>query len=287
MENKFKQFLSQFNNKSVEVVDPTNKNQCVDLVVAFLDFIGTARSFNHLYAYQIYTDPTFLTKENFDLIPNTPDGIPQVGDIVVFSKAYNGTAGHVVIATGEGDTVTFKAFSQNDPTGSPSVVKIYGFKYVLGWLRYKYQVGALSECLKQHEKLVTQANKKDEEIADLKDQIKTLKDADDKSKKQLDAQQNEIESIKKDKNTLEKKLELLLNDKETQLALKDQECEGKIKAQEISMSKTFDLKEQEYKNTIEDLEKQVKEKEIIVEKEPIKPKTIKDRLIATIEIWFR
>ena len=281
MENKFKQFLAQFNNKSVEVVDASNLYQCFDLAVAWLDFLGVARSFNHLYAYQIYTDATLLTKQNFDLIPNTPENVPLVGDIVVFSKAFNGTAGHVVIATGEGDTNIFKAFSQNDPTGSPSIVKTYNYKYVLGWLRYKYQSDisdALKECLRQHELLVP-------ECEELKEQVKGYKKADETLKKQLNSQQDEIEQLKKDKNNLEKKLELLQTEMDTKLKKQELDWEKKLSDQEIRMTSDFTLKEKNYKEKIVKLEEELKKKEIV---KIVKPEynSFKDRLMATINIWF-
>lgn len=129
--------------------------------------------------------------------------------------------------------------------------------------------------------------KQDKKIEDLEEQIKTLKDADKQSKKQLGIQQDEIESLKKDKNTLEKKLELLQTEMTTELAKEKLSANEQIKALETRMSKDFELKEESYRKTIGDLEKQVKEKEIIVEKEPVKPKTLKDKLLATIEVWFK
>lgn len=133
-----------------------------------------------------------------------------------------------------------------------------GFIDQTPYLEDNSQTDALKECLFQHEKLVTEAGEKNKEI----------------------------NQLKIDKNTLEKKLELLQIEMTNRLAKKDLECEGKIKAQETSMSKTFDLKEQEYKKAIEVLEEKLKEKEIIVEKEPIKPETFKEKLMAIIEIIF-
>lgn len=135
--SKFKDFLEQFDGQGVEVVDASNRNQCFDLVVAWLDWLNLPRTFNHLYAYSIYENATDGTKSGFDLIPNTPDAIPLEGDVVVWAKSYNGTAGHTGIATGEGNTDTFKAFEQNDPTGTVSHVKEYSYDHVIGWLRPK------------------------------------------------------------------------------------------------------------------------------------------------------
>jgi hypothetical protein len=164
MKNKFNEFLTLNLNQFIERVDPTNKNQCFDLAIAWCEWLGLPINIfsGLLYAYQIYTNPTQITKDNFSIIPNTPDGVPQVGDIVVFSNKF-GSAGHVVIATGEGDIDTFKAFSQNDPIGSPCVVKTYNYDFVLGWLRFKDN--ELQACLKAHKEAVESADKKDEVIS--------------------------------------------------------------------------------------------------------------------------
>ena len=135
--SKFKDFLEQFDGMSVEVADGSNYAQCVDLAVAWLDWLDLPRTFNHLYAYSIFQSATDGTKANFDLIPNTPDGVPLEGDVVVWGKSYNGTAGHVGIATGEGDTDTFKVFEQNNPVGSVSHVGEHNYNHVIGWLRPK------------------------------------------------------------------------------------------------------------------------------------------------------
>lgn len=131
----FDDFLSEFNNSSVEAVDPLNRNQCFDLVVAWCDWIGIPRVFPFLYAYQIWTSFPDANYQYFNKVVNTPEAVPNKGDIVVWDKTYNGTAGHTAIATGEGDMTYFNAFSQNDPVGSLSVVRRYDYKGVLGWLR--------------------------------------------------------------------------------------------------------------------------------------------------------
>ncbi|MEM5875578.1 MAG: CHAP domain-containing protein [Candidatus Aenigmatarchaeota archaeon] len=153
MENKLKNFISKWLNKYLEVVDPTNKNQCFDLIVAWCDELGIPRVFSHLYAYQIYTVDTDDKKKYFDKIPNTADAYPQAGDIVVWAKTYNGTAGHTAIATGlhqtQGkSTDWFEAFSQNDPVGSPCILKKYSYNHVLGWLRPKKEMIKIDDYYK-------------------------------------------------------------------------------------------------------------------------------------------
>lgn len=285
MENKFKQFLSQFNNKSVEVVDASSKYQCFDLVVAWCDWLGIPRVLPHLYAYQIYTVWQGEKLNYFDRIVNTPDAVPKVGDIIVWGKTYNGTAGHTAVSTGEGGLNTFKAFAQNDPVGSPSVVRAYNYNNVLGWLRPRLQSFELDECLRAHKEAVDSANKKDEEIKDLKERIKNYQDADIKSKKQMEAQQDEIENLRKDKNTLEKKLELLKTEMDNELAKQELDCQAGKESLTTRLAKDFEIKEENYKKTISDLESKLKEKEVVVEKEEPRPKNFREWLLKILELW--
>lgn len=162
MEQKFKDFLTKYNGTFVEKVDLTNLNQCVDLIIAWVEFLGlpTNTFAGLMYAYEMWSPSTAAAAQKFDYILNTPDAVPQWGDIVIWDKAYNGTAGHVGIATGNfSDTNKFQCFEQNDPTGSNSHLKDYNYNHVIGWLRYKGplpQSDALTACLNQHTQLVTE-----------------------------------------------------------------------------------------------------------------------------------
>lgn len=262
MENKFKSFLNLFNGTSWDTKDPTNRDQCFDLAIGFckwLDIPDTIFS-GLLNASQIWTNPTQMAKDNFNFIKNTPDAIPQVGDIVVFG----GKVGHVSIATGKGDLNTFESLDQNwFLDGVTWVIKhTYDDPKVLGWLRFKGKIkDDLLVCLEQHTKLV-------DECEDLKKQIKNYKDADIQSKKQLQIQQNEIDNLKKEENALGKKFELLQNETETKLARKDLDCQDYIKDFTTCLTKDFELKEENYKKTISDLEKQPKETIIIKDPQP-------------------
>lgn len=154
-----------------------------------------------------------------------------------------------------------------------------GFIDQTPYLKDNSQTDALKECLRQHELLVP-------ECEDLKEQIKGYKKADETSKKQLDSQQNEIEQLKKEKNNLEKKLDLLQTEMENRLAKKDLDCQAKLDSLTTRLTKDFELKEDGYKKTILDLENKIKEKEIIIEKEPKKPTTFKEKFLYSLNIWF-
>ena len=142
-----KDFITKYNNQPVEVVDPTNRNQCFDLAVKYcMEVLGLPITIFQglIYAYQIWIPSTKLAVEKFDYIDNTATAVPQEGDIVVWNHWYNFQwnpyfwgAGHVGIATGKGDVNSFECFEQNDPTGTYSHLRWYGYTNIDGWLRAK------------------------------------------------------------------------------------------------------------------------------------------------------
>jgi len=137
----FNNFFNTNNGKFVEYSDPTNKNQCMDLAFAWCDALDIPyTSIRHLYAYQVFTQPTSETLKYFDLIKNGWFNSPQVGDLVVIGNSV-GIAGHISIATGKGSLMTYESFDQNWPIKSPC--RLVTHKYdlrasgTLGWLRPK------------------------------------------------------------------------------------------------------------------------------------------------------
>lgn len=120
------------NGRYVEREDATNVNQCFDLAFAYTDLLGIPRAaIRHLYAYQIFTNPTQLTYQHFHLLNSNP----QKGDIIVYGNVV-GPAGHVDIFL-EGTLQRFTAFSQNWPAGSPARVIQHSAWGVIGILRFK------------------------------------------------------------------------------------------------------------------------------------------------------
>lgn len=138
------EYIAKWNGKYQERRDPSNLNQCFDLAVGYvIDVFGLPETTFQglLYAYQIFDKPTDLTSKNFDFIKNTRYAVPKTGDIIVWGKTYNGTAGHVAVVN-KANIDTFEAFSQNDPTGAKCILKTYPYTHVTGWLR---RVGT-SDC---------------------------------------------------------------------------------------------------------------------------------------------
>lgn len=101
--------------------------------------VPTKLLYAHSYAYQLFTN--FNMGDYFTKIANTASFVPQKGDVCIWSSALNGKAGHVAIATGEGNTKEFYVTEQNtDGTGTkPSARVKRNYNYFLGVLRPKDQ----------------------------------------------------------------------------------------------------------------------------------------------------
>lgn len=73
--------------------------------------------------------------DGYDWIVNTPTGIPQSGDIIVWGKGV-GAYGHIAIFI-DGNANTFRSFDQNWPVGSLCHIQEHNYNNVLGWLHFK------------------------------------------------------------------------------------------------------------------------------------------------------
>lgn len=156
MQNVFNLFFSQNNLKPVEVEDPSALDQCMDLAFKWLDTLKIDRaSIRHQYAYQVWEQPTDLTRKYFDIIANNPNDTnkPSVGDLVVFKRISGIPVGHISIETGKSDGYNLVSFDQNWDTanyhyvGSNGIWIPYsrtvihsGYYGVAGWLHPKTAV---------------------------------------------------------------------------------------------------------------------------------------------------
>jgi len=120
------EFKNKNNGKFVEVAGSANAlNQCVDLGNAYLrDVLG--------HAIVEWTNAIGFPEKllDFEWIENTPDAIPQQGDLMIFFGYY----GHISIFD-EGDINRFRSFDQNFPANSPCHIQEHNYNNVFGWLR--------------------------------------------------------------------------------------------------------------------------------------------------------
>jgi hypothetical protein len=130
------EFVSRWNGKYCDT-DGAYGGQCMDLMHQYCVEILGIQDLSVLAApsAQLVWNNFQNVKghELFDKIENTPTGVPQEGDIMLWT---NLPYGHVAIFI-EGDANSFKSFDQNYPTGSPCHIQAHTYANVGGWLRLK------------------------------------------------------------------------------------------------------------------------------------------------------
>lgn len=131
----YKEFFNKYNGKKVDF-DGYYGAQCVDLfnkyLVDVLNINNPIQMFPVASAFQIWDYAK--TNTEFTRIENTPEGVPQEGDIIIWKKTSNLPHGHVAIFD-NGDVNRFKSFDQNWPIGSESKLVEHNYNGVQGWLR--------------------------------------------------------------------------------------------------------------------------------------------------------
>jgi hypothetical protein len=154
MKDKVQRFIDNIGGNFVEISYREAIYQCMDLAYAWVFALDIPKStIQHLYAYEVYTKPRSITKEYFDLLKNTPDFIPQAGDLAVWK---GGTAGHIGICTGEGDVNFFKVFEQNNPLGSNAQVHNRSYVNIIGFLRPKQKALPVPEPVIENDTIIPQ-----------------------------------------------------------------------------------------------------------------------------------
>ena len=137
----FDEFLEAHIGKAMDY-DKVAPNQCVDLVKFYLkqvfDIESGAWGNAHCWYDNFNNIPNL--KNNFTRIANTPEFIPQRGDIMVWSISLNGKWGHIAICDGIGDTTYFYSYDQNWTGNLDPCNRIkHNYNHVLGVLRPKDQ----------------------------------------------------------------------------------------------------------------------------------------------------
>lgn len=115
--------------------DPSLRGQCVQGVCFYVDANGKPVIWADAYVWwsgNQYPDA-------YERIPNTPDAVPQAGDIIIWGPTLPGSggAGHIAVCLQPfPGTGTFESVDQN--WGGKTVHKVtHTYAYVVGWLRFK------------------------------------------------------------------------------------------------------------------------------------------------------
>lgn len=156
------QFIKKHTGKFVEYhsFDPAAKNQCVDLANQYIvDVLGLTP----IIGTNAQDFPKKADKE-FNYILNTPTGVPNKGDLMIFKSADG--VGHISIFL-QGSTSLFTSFDQNYPTGSPCKTVQHYYRNVLGWLQPKKESmsNTILVPITDFENLHTKSSKYDQFVA--------------------------------------------------------------------------------------------------------------------------
>lgn len=138
----FDTFVKTYLGKAIDY-DGGYGVQCVDAIKLYADKVLGLKfgAFGNAHAYYDNYTQIPMLYQNFTRIMNTPDFVPQRGDIVVWNKRRSGGNGHVAIATGIGDTKKFHSFDMNwDGKGGPLKEIIHDYTNVSGVLRPNKQI---------------------------------------------------------------------------------------------------------------------------------------------------
>lgn len=134
----FDEFIKKYDQKGIDF-DRSYGNQCMDLMHQYIyEVLGLTdrRVLAAPGAKDVYLQfESLVGHEIFTKIPNTADGVPQKGDIVLWGEGI-GPHGHVAVFV-SGDKTKFASFDQNYPTGSLCHKQNHNYNAVLGWLRSK------------------------------------------------------------------------------------------------------------------------------------------------------
>ena len=130
----YQEFINEYNGKSFDY-DGVSGVQCVDLVKMYLDKVFGIKPSSWGNAKDYYENFNNLPIKNyFTRIANTPELIPQKGDICVWGSGLGNKYGHISIATGVGTTKQFYSYDLN--WGGKKVrIVLHNYTGFLGVLR--------------------------------------------------------------------------------------------------------------------------------------------------------
>lgn len=130
------EFIDKWLGKQLEVAGSNSaKYQCVDLANGYIrDVLGLS-----IIEWTNAKDfPERMNTDEFVFIENTPYGVPQNGDIIVWNGRVGGGYGHIAVFI-EGNVSSFKSFDQNWSEPLYCTIENHSYSNVRGWMRAKNQ----------------------------------------------------------------------------------------------------------------------------------------------------
>lgn len=121
-------FIQQYLGQGGLGNTPDNKGQCVGLVELWLAANGHPNIWGN--AVQLLDN---APEPPYQVLRNTPDNFPSLGDIVCWDGTWGAGNGHtaVVIAA---NVMHLAVFEQNDPVGAGATVMTHDYSGVAGWI---------------------------------------------------------------------------------------------------------------------------------------------------------
>lgn len=218
----FDEFINKWTGRGIDF-DGYYGDQCMDLMHQYhVEVLGITdgRTLAKPTAKEVFTQfDSVFNNALFERIVNTPDNVPQKGDIVIWGEPYGiyvkdgqpAYAGHIAIFL-DGDVNQFRSFDQNWPTGAKCGLVQHNYSGVLGWLRFRgsveqktveqvqqelqTQIEATSSCQTQLKTAIEQANLHLTKVQSLQETLDVTKGELEETKKKYDDKCNEVISLK-------------------------------------------------------------------------------------------
>lgn len=172
------ELVAQQDGKYVEVAgSPEAKNQCVDLANLYIRDVLKLPIIEWTNAIDF---PIRVNPNDYDYILNTPTGVPQKGDLVIWKPS----PGHIAIFL-DGNIDKFRSFDENFPLNSVCHIQEHDYTNVIGWLHpKKTPVDTIAVPKADFERLVTKSSNYDSfvtagfpTVADVNSKIKGMQDS--------------------------------------------------------------------------------------------------------------
>lgn len=142
------EFINEHTGKYLEVAGSANaQNQCVDLANAYIRDVLVLPIIEWTNAVDFPSKGGDL----YDFIPNTPDGFPIAGDLIIFGpyKGLYGTPGHIGVVV-YADVKLVKVFEENYPTGSVCKIGDHNYLGCKGWMRAKPRISSYGSVFEKY-----------------------------------------------------------------------------------------------------------------------------------------
>jgi uncharacterized coiled-coil protein SlyX len=271
----FDEFKSKWNGKGIDF-DGAYGDQCMDLMHQYcVEVLGITdgRVLAAPAAKDVWNTPVF-GKDKFESIANSPTGVPQKGDIVLFGTEV-GPYGHVAIVQ-SADVNTVTTFDQNwsgHQYCETITHKYGGSQGVLGWLRFKGQptttpIPDTSSLQAELDKTRAERDKnwnlyspfKDagyDNVDKVKAELKSKQDTIDNLNQQINDRNNDITQLNSKLSTLEATVLDLTTQRDS--ALNQAKPLPQITAERdelLSQKDIWNKKEKDYLKKISDLTKE-------------------------------